>query len=67
MSQSSGKRLQRSSRDKRIAGVCGGLGEYFGLDPLIFRVLFVVLLFIPGPSVLIYLALWLVLPVSPTY
>ena len=56
------RRLTRSSRDRKIAGVCGGLGDYFNLDPTIFRVLFVVFAFIPGPSVLVYLALWLILP-----
>lgn len=58
----SDRRLTRSSRDRKIAGVCGGLGDYFNLDPTIFRVLFVVFAFIPGPSVLVYLALWLILP-----
>ncbi len=58
----SDRRLVRSRRDRKIAGVCGGLGDYFNLDPTIFRVLFVVFAFIPGPSVLVYLALWLILP-----
>jgi phage shock protein C len=46
-----------------IAGVCGGLGEFFGLNPLWFRVLFV-LLMLPGglPGILIYLVLWLIIP-----
>ena len=56
------RRLTRSSRNRKIAGVCGGLGDYFNLDATIFRVLFVVFAFIPGPSVLVYLALWLILP-----
>ena len=58
----SDRRLTRSGRDRKLAGVCGGLGDYFNLDPTIFRVLFVVFAFIPGPSVLVYLALWLILP-----
>ena len=54
--------LTRSSSDRVIAGVCGGLGEYFGVNPLVFRLLFV-LLALPGgaPGVLPYLILWLVM------
>lgn len=58
----SNRRLTRSSSDRMIAGVCGGLANYFGLDTAIFRVLFVIFAFIPGPSVLVYLALWVILP-----
>jgi phage shock protein C len=56
------KRLTRSSSDRMIAGVCGGLSDYFGIDAAIFRILFVVFAFIPGPSVLLYIALWVILP-----
>ncbi len=54
--------LTRSSSDRVIAGVCGGLGEYFGVNPLVFRLLFV-LLALPGgaPGLLPYLILWLVM------
>lgn len=48
-----------------IAGVCGGLSDYFGVDTSIFRILFVIFAFIPGPSVLVYLALWVILPKRP--
>ncbi len=50
-------------QDGIVAGVCGGLGAFFGLRPLWFRLLFV-LLMLPGgvPGVLIYLVLWLVIP-----
>ncbi len=48
-----------------IAGVAGGLADYFGIDAAIFRILFVVFAFIPGPSVLVYLALWVILPKGP--
>lgn len=55
--------LRRTRTNRILAGVCGGLGNYFGIDPVIFRILFV-LLALPGgvPSVLIYLILWLVMP-----
>lgn len=54
--------LTRSSTDRVVAGVCGGLGEYFGVNPLVFRLLFV-LLALPGgaPGILPYFILWLVM------
>lgn len=56
------KRLYKSSTDKQIMGVCGGLGEYFNIDPTIIRVIFLVLFFTWGSGFLIYLVLGLVLP-----
>src|SRR5213080_2844325 len=56
-----GHRLTRSETDKRIAGVCGGLGEYFGIDPILIRVAFVLLAFM-GPGVIAYIVLWIVMP-----
>lgn len=55
------KRLYRSKSNRVIAGVCGGLGEYFGIDPIIFRILF---LFI-SPLFLIYFILWIFVPANP--
>src|SRR2546425_4122143 len=57
-----GHRLTRSETDKRIAGVCGGLGEYFGIDPILIRVAFVLLAFMGGTGVIAYVVLWIVLP-----
>jgi phage shock protein C len=59
------KRLMRSSTDKKLAGVCGGLAEYFEIDPTLVRVLWLVLVFFAGTGVLAYLILWIVLPVAP--
>lgn len=56
------RRLHRSRRDRVIAGVCGGLGEYFGINPLVFRIIFVVLAFGAGSAVLPYIILWIILP-----
>lgn len=56
------KRLERSSSDKFLAGVCGGLGAYFELKPSVFRLGFVVLALLGGAGFLIYLAAALVLP-----
>jgi len=55
------KRLQRSV-DKKIFGVCGGLGAYFDLDPTIIRVIFLVALIMFGTGFVLYLILALVMP-----
>jgi phage shock protein C len=60
-----GKRLLRSKNEKMIAGVCGGLASYFGIDPTIVRLIFILLLFAPPSGVLIYLILWLIMPLEP--
>ncbi|MGW0362078.1 PspC domain-containing protein [Streptomyces sp. NPDC002990] len=54
--------LRRSKRDKLIAGVCGGLGRYFGLDPVIFRITFGVLAVTGGAGLVFYGFAWLLLP-----
>jgi phage shock protein C len=59
------KRLYRSREDRMIAGVCGGLGEYFGIDPTLVRLLFVFAALFYGPGILAYLILMLVVPEEP--
>ncbi len=54
--------LHRSSTNRIIAGVAGGLGEYFGIDPTIIRIIFAILTFFGGSGILIYLLLWLIMP-----
>lgn len=56
-------KLRRSRRDRIVAGVCGGLGEFFGLSPWIFRIIFLFLL-MPGglPGLIPYLLLWIIIP-----
>ncbi len=56
------QRLTRSSSDKVIAGVCGGIGHYFGIDAVLVRLVMVALLFACGVGVLLYPILWLVMP-----
>jgi phage shock protein C len=57
------RRLTRSLTDRALGGVCGGLGAYIGVDPWWVRVTFIILgLFTAGTGVLIYLALWYILP-----
>ncbi|MGC4108864.1 MAG: PspC domain-containing protein [Nocardioides sp.] len=55
-------RIRRSRADRKIAGVAGGLGRHLDVDPLILRVAFVVLTFFGGVGLLLYVALWLLLP-----
>ncbi len=61
------KRLYRSTTDKKIAGVCGGLAEYFNIDATIIRVIFAILL-LPGglPGFIPYVILWIVVPLKPS-
>jgi len=60
------KQLYRSTTDRKIAGVCGGLAEYFNIDPTIVRIIAIILL-LPGglPGFLPYVILWLIVPVKP--
>ncbi len=55
-------KLYRSSSDRMIGGVCGGLGAYFNLDPIFFRLIFVVLLFGSQFGFILYLLLWILIP-----
>jgi phage shock protein PspC (stress-responsive transcriptional regulator) len=62
-------RLTRSVKDVQIAGVCGGLAEYFGVDATPIRVFWVVLSILPGVVIgglLVYLASWILIPKAPT-
>ena len=56
------KRLLRSRSDKVIAGIAGGLGKYFNIDPLIIRILFVILALFGAGGVIVYLILWIAIP-----
>ena len=49
------KVLRRSSTNRKLAGVCGGLGEYFGVDPTLVRLAWVILVFCFGTGILAYL------------
>lgn len=57
------KRLYRSDTNRMIAGVCGGLGDYTGIDATVWRLIFAVLL-LPGgvPGLLPYIIMWIVIP-----
>lgn len=59
-----GKRLYRS-RDKKIAGVCGGIAEYFKIDPTIIRLIWAIAVLVYGTGLLAYLICWIVIPEDP--
>jgi phage shock protein C len=54
--------LRRSRDDRVIAGVCGGLGRHFGIDPVVLRLVFVVLLLAGGSGILLYGVGWIAIP-----
>jgi len=58
------KRLYRSTTDKMIAGVCGGIAESLGWDPTLVRLLYVLVSVLSAafPGILVYLVLWVVMP-----
>jgi phage shock protein C len=56
--------LRRSSTDRMLGGVCGGLAEYSGIDPVLWRVGMVALALL-GPGVIVYLLLWVLMPTGP--
>jgi phage shock protein PspC (stress-responsive transcriptional regulator) len=58
-------RLYRSTTDRKIAGVCGGLAEYFDIDPVLVRAVFVALALIGGLGLLLYVLLWIAVPRQP--
>ena len=56
------RRLHLSNSDRKLAGVCGGLGEWLEIDPVLFRVAFVLLALACGLGILAYIVLWLLIP-----
>ena len=59
------KKLYRSQNDRMIGGVCGGIAEYFDVDPTIIRLVFVILLLMGGNGLLIYIILLIIMPIAP--
>jgi phage shock protein C len=58
------KKLYRSRKERMIAGVCGGLAEHFGIDPTWVRLIFILFFFAGGATFLLYLILWLIVPLE---
>ena len=59
------RKLYRSKSNRQVAGVCGGLAEYFNLDPTLIRVLFIILAVLGGSGVILYVAMWIIVPKQP--
>jgi phage shock protein PspC (stress-responsive transcriptional regulator) len=59
------KKLMRSSTDKKLGGVCAGLAEYFDMDVTLVRVLWLLVVLCGGTGILLYIILWIVLPLAP--
>ncbi|HQQ21135.1 MAG TPA: PspC domain-containing protein, partial [Bacteroidales bacterium] len=59
------KKLYRSRTDRKLAGICGGLGAHFGMDPVIIRVIFIILTLFGGSGLLLYIIMALVVPDEP--
>lgn len=58
------RRLYRSEQDRMVAGVCAGLGAYFGVDPTVVRVAFAALALAGGTGIALYLVMWVIVPVE---
>jgi phage shock protein C len=58
------KRLQRSRTERMIAGVCGGVAEYFEVDPTLVRLIWVAITVMAGAGILLYLIMWVVMPLE---
>ena len=63
------KRLKRSNKERMIAGVCGGIAEYFEVDPTVVRIAYVLIsvLSIAFPGILAYIILWAIIPKSDVF
>jgi phage shock protein C len=59
------RKLYRSRTNRQVAGVCGGLAEHFNMDATLIRVLFVVLAVLGGSGIIIYIAMWIIVPQEP--
>jgi phage shock protein C len=59
------RKLYRSRAHRTIAGVCCGLADYFGVDPTLIRVIFVLLNLLGGAGIVLYLLLWIIVPNEP--
>lgn len=61
------KRLYRSGKERVLGGVCGGLGEYFNIDPTVVRLLWVLFALAGGSGILFYLIAWFIIPRNPKH
>lgn len=61
------KRLYRSRKDQQLAGVCGGVADYLGVDPTLVRLLWVIFAIAGGPGLLLYVIMWAIVPEEPEF
>ena len=61
------KKLRRSNTDRVIAGVCGGVGDYLEIDPVVVRVIWALLCVLAGTGLLAYIVCWIVIPPEDIY
>lgn len=59
------RRLYRSKKDKMLAGICGGIGEYFDIDPTLVRIAWVIFCLCGGAGILLYIICAIVIPENP--
>ena len=59
------RRLYRSRRHRVIAGVCGGIADYFGWSPTLIRLLTLLSFLLPGAQIIVYIIMWIVVPNEP--
>ena len=59
------KRLFRSRKERIVGGICGGLGQYFNVDPVLIRVIWAVLFFAFGAGFIAYILAWIIIPEEP--
>lgn len=62
-----GKELQLSRHNRKIAGVCGGIAEYFDIDPTLVRIIWVVVTLMGGAGILLYIIAWILMPSRTIY
>lgn len=60
-------KLYLSDTNKKIGGVCGGIGEYFGVDPTLIRLIWILLIFLAGTGVIAYFIAWIIIPQRPKF
>ena len=61
------KRVYRSGKDRILGGVCGGIGDYFGVDPVIIRLFWILLTLAYGIGILFYIIAWFIIPRNPKH
>ncbi len=59
------RKLYRSKTNRQVAGVCGGLARHFNVDATLIRVLFVLLAVLGGSGLVLYVAMWIIIPKEP--